>query len=75
MNKPAINLRTLQITVHKYEFCRSQNELALIELSQNISESQATPICMPSEDLSLDSVLYASGSGVDREFVQFWQIF
>ncbi|KAK6747391.1 hypothetical protein RB195_000533 [Necator americanus] len=54
-----------KITVHNFEPCAAVNDLALIELSQNISETDATPICVPSEDLPLSEVLYVAGSGVD----------
>ncbi|RCN40167.1 hypothetical protein ANCCAN_13903 [Ancylostoma caninum] len=54
-----------KITVHNYEFCTFYNDLALIELRGNICETLATPICMPSENLELDEVLYAAGSGKD----------
>ncbi|KIH52615.1 hypothetical protein ANCDUO_17281, partial [Ancylostoma duodenale] len=54
-----------KITVHNYDICPKYNDLALMELSQNISETIATPICMPSENLQLDNVLYAAGSGMD----------
>ncbi|KAL6727919.1 hypothetical protein Aduo_009755 [Ancylostoma duodenale] len=54
-----------KITVHNFEFCSFYNDVALIELKGNISETLATPICMPSEDLELEDVLYAAGSGKD----------
>ncbi|KIH49624.1 hypothetical protein ANCDUO_20301 [Ancylostoma duodenale] len=54
-----------EITVLNYDCCREKNDLALIELSQNISVDHSTPICMPSENLQLHGVLYASGSGMD----------
>ncbi|KAL6740745.1 hypothetical protein Aduo_014069 [Ancylostoma duodenale] len=57
--------RVSKLTVHNFDHCRMNNDLALIELSQNISEAHSTPICMPSEDLQLHGVLYASGSGSD----------
>ncbi|EPB76211.1 hypothetical protein ANCCEY_04689 [Ancylostoma ceylanicum] len=57
-----------QITAHNYEICPKYNDLAIVELSQNISENIASPICTPSEDLQLDDVLYAAGSGMDCEF-------
>ncbi|KIH64448.1 hypothetical protein ANCDUO_05244 [Ancylostoma duodenale] len=54
-----------KITVHNFEFCQIYNDLALIELSENVSEAASVPICMPSENMQLHGVLYASGSGVD----------
>ncbi|KAL6727917.1 hypothetical protein Aduo_009753 [Ancylostoma duodenale] len=54
-----------KITVHNYDICPKYNDLALMELSQNISETIATPICIPSENLQLDNILYAAGSGMD----------
>ncbi|KAL6740744.1 hypothetical protein Aduo_014068 [Ancylostoma duodenale] len=54
-----------KVTVHNYDVCQNNNDLALIELSRNISEAHSTPICMPSENLQLHGVLYASGSGMD----------
>ncbi|EYB89591.1 hypothetical protein Y032_0230g2977 [Ancylostoma ceylanicum] len=56
-----------KITVHNLEICTLHNDIALIELKENISETVATPICMPSEDLQLESVLYAAGSGMDHD--------
>ncbi|RCN52353.1 hypothetical protein ANCCAN_01395 [Ancylostoma caninum] len=56
------------ITVHNYEFCTGKHDLALIELKENIAETLATPICMPSEDLMLDNVLFSAGWGKDCEF-------
>ncbi|EYB89592.1 hypothetical protein Y032_0230g2978 [Ancylostoma ceylanicum] len=55
-----------KITLHNFEFCASRNDLALIELSENISEVIATPICLPNEDLQLVDGLYAAGYGVDE---------
>ncbi|KAK6747394.1 hypothetical protein RB195_000534 [Necator americanus] len=60
-----VQYESSEITVHNFEICELMNDLALIELSQNISETDATPICMPSEDLPLSEVLYVAGSGVD----------
>ncbi|KAL6724303.1 hypothetical protein Aduo_019202 [Ancylostoma duodenale] len=54
-----------KITVHNFEFCQIYNDLALIELSENVSEAASVPICMPSENMQLHGVFYASGSGVD----------
>ncbi|EYB88235.1 hypothetical protein Y032_0250g142 [Ancylostoma ceylanicum] len=56
-----------KITAHNYEICPKYNDLAIVELSQNISENIASPICTPSEDLQLDDVLYAAGSGMDYD--------
>ncbi|EYB96830.1 hypothetical protein Y032_0146g2525 [Ancylostoma ceylanicum] len=58
-------LNVSKITVHDFDFCDAYNDLALIELSQNVTESASVPICMPSEDLQLHRVLYASGAGMD----------
>ncbi|KIH48752.1 hypothetical protein ANCDUO_21175, partial [Ancylostoma duodenale] len=55
----------IKTTVHNYDHCGPNNDLALIELSQNISEDRSTPICMPTDDLQLHRVLYASGFGKD----------
>ncbi|RCN52351.1 trypsin, partial [Ancylostoma caninum] len=52
-----------QITVHDFKFCDLYNDLALIELSENVPETLATPICMPSENLQLDNALHAAGYG------------
>ncbi|RCN52347.1 trypsin [Ancylostoma caninum] len=54
-----------KVIVHNYDICQENNDLALIELSRNISEAHSTPICMPNENLQLHGVLYASGSGID----------
>ncbi|RCN53501.1 hypothetical protein ANCCAN_00567 [Ancylostoma caninum] len=58
-------LNVSKITVHNFDFCELENDLALIELSQSISEDRSTPICMPADDLQLHHVLYASGFGKD----------
>ncbi|KIH59650.1 trypsin [Ancylostoma duodenale] len=55
----------IKIIVHNFDYCEQKNDLALIELSQNISENRSTPICMPTEDLQLHGILYASGFGKD----------
>ncbi|EYB89590.1 hypothetical protein Y032_0230g2976 [Ancylostoma ceylanicum] len=55
-----------KITVHNFEFCNLKNDIALIELKENISGTIATPICMPTENLNLEYSLYASGSGIDE---------
>ncbi|KIH62275.1 hypothetical protein ANCDUO_07444 [Ancylostoma duodenale] len=60
-----------KITATNLDLCNFDRDLALIELRQNISETHSTPICMPAEDLQLDNVLYASGSGMDREDKRF----
>ncbi|KAL6740738.1 hypothetical protein Aduo_014063 [Ancylostoma duodenale] len=57
--------KAAKLTVHNFDLCTSLNDLALIELKENISENVATPICMPDENLELDNVLYAAGSGMD----------
>ncbi|EYB89588.1 hypothetical protein Y032_0230g2974 [Ancylostoma ceylanicum] len=57
--------KVTKITVHKYETWTLQHDVALIELSVNISEDVSTPICMPDEDLSLAEVLFATGTGRD----------
>ncbi|EPB80381.1 trypsin [Ancylostoma ceylanicum] len=54
--------KVTKITVHKYETWTLQHDVALIELSVNISEDVSTPICMPDEDLSLAEVLFATGT-------------
>ncbi|CAJ0609856.1 unnamed protein product [Cylicocyclus nassatus] len=53
------------ITVKEMKMCDADDDLALIELSRNILESDSTPICMPEFDLQLKPVLYASGIGMD----------
>ncbi|EYB89587.1 hypothetical protein Y032_0230g2973 [Ancylostoma ceylanicum] len=54
-----------KIIVNNVDLCSLDRDIALIELCQNISETHSTPICMPMENLQLDDVLYASGSGMD----------
>ncbi|EPB80380.1 trypsin [Ancylostoma ceylanicum] len=54
-----------KITVHNFDHCYHNNDLALIELTEDVSEAHSTPICMPNENLKLYDVLYASGSGMD----------
>ncbi|EYB89583.1 hypothetical protein Y032_0230g2971 [Ancylostoma ceylanicum] len=55
-----------KITVHNFDHCYHNNDLALIELTEDVSEAHSTPICMPNENLKLYDVLYASGSGMDQ---------
>ncbi|KAL6739661.1 hypothetical protein Aduo_013092 [Ancylostoma duodenale] len=55
----------IKVTVHNFDYCGPKNDLALIELNQNISENRSTPICMPTDGLQLHRVLYTSGFGWD----------
>ncbi|CAJ0609848.1 unnamed protein product [Cylicocyclus nassatus] len=58
--------RAKKIITKELDICNNyNNDLALIELERDISESDSTPICMPEDDLPLNPVLYASGLGVD----------
>ncbi|CAJ0609843.1 unnamed protein product [Cylicocyclus nassatus] len=57
--------RAKKITSKELILCNFNDDLALIELSRNISESDSTPICMPEDDYQLNPVLYASGIGFD----------
>ncbi|CAJ0609844.1 unnamed protein product [Cylicocyclus nassatus] len=54
-----------KITSKEMNVCSFKDDLALIELSQNISEYDSTPICMPDDYTELNPVLYASGFGLD----------
>ncbi|CAJ0609847.1 unnamed protein product [Cylicocyclus nassatus] len=54
-----------KIISKELNMCEKNDDLALIELTQNISERDSTPICMPEVDLQLNPVLYASGIGLD----------
>ncbi|RCN52349.1 trypsin [Ancylostoma caninum] len=57
--------KVAKITAHNFELSPVQRDIALVELSVNISEEVSTPICMPNEELSLHNVLFATGSGRD----------
>ncbi|CAJ0609845.1 unnamed protein product [Cylicocyclus nassatus] len=57
--------RAKKIVAKKLNMCEKNDDLALIELSQNISERDSTPICMPDDGLPLNPVLYATGIGSD----------
>ncbi|CAJ0609846.1 unnamed protein product [Cylicocyclus nassatus] len=57
--------RAKKITTKEMSMCDLKEDLALIELSQNILENDSTAICMPKDDLQPDRVLYASGIGID----------
>ncbi|KHJ94221.1 trypsin [Oesophagostomum dentatum] len=54
-----------KVTSGEFTPCGPSNDIALIELSKDISQNDSTPICMPSENLDLAEVLYSSGSGQD----------
>ncbi|KHJ84281.1 hypothetical protein OESDEN_16008 [Oesophagostomum dentatum] len=61
--------RVAKITVNPYyDSCENLGDLAIVELSRNIPEFAATPICMPIAGTKLQKVLKVAGAGLDREF-------
>ncbi|CAJ0609855.1 unnamed protein product [Cylicocyclus nassatus] len=57
--------RAKKIVAKELNMCEKNDDLALLELSRDISESDSTPICMPEDDLQLNPVLFAGGFGFD----------
>ncbi|KIH62274.1 trypsin [Ancylostoma duodenale] len=56
-----------KITAHTYEPSPIERDIALIELSVNISEEVSTPICMPNEELSLDTTIPVTLDGPSND--------
>ncbi|KIH62273.1 hypothetical protein ANCDUO_07442 [Ancylostoma duodenale] len=56
-----------EVTIHNYDICDHYSDLAIIELTENVSETLATPICMPSENLELEHALHAAGYGLEDD--------
>lgn len=48
-----------------YDECTHMNDLALFELTYNVSSSRGMPICMPAKALRITRKLKAIGSGVE----------
>ncbi|VDK60349.1 unnamed protein product [Cylicostephanus goldi] len=57
--------KAIKITAHDYDYCGNKDDIALIEISVDIPDKVSVPICMPTEGLPLQQVLYATGSGSD----------
>ncbi|KAK6050820.1 hypothetical protein COOONC_11675, partial [Cooperia oncophora] len=47
----------------QYDGCTHENDIAIIELDENVSESEATPICMPTRNQAIDFDLTVVGGG------------
>lgn len=52
-----------------FDACTVKNDLAIIELEEDISSAMGEPICMPTKGMRMPWKLKAAGSGVvGREF-------
>ncbi|KHJ81113.1 hypothetical protein OESDEN_19201, partial [Oesophagostomum dentatum] len=59
----------INISVHpKYDICLNTTDIAVMELSQDVDENDAIPICTPKADTPLPKTLAAVGYGWDRKF-------
>ncbi|KAK6046499.1 hypothetical protein COOONC_15997 [Cooperia oncophora] len=47
----------------QYDGCTHVNDIAIIELDENVPESEATPICMPTRYQAINTGLIAVGAG------------
>ncbi|KAK6759603.1 hypothetical protein RB195_021281 [Necator americanus] len=47
----------------EYNICNGENDIALIELEEDVSEKDAVPICVPDENEMLSGLLSAIGYG------------
>ncbi|KAK6044826.1 hypothetical protein COOONC_17669 [Cooperia oncophora] len=47
----------------QFERCSGENDIAVIELSENVPETEATPICLPETEQVVDDNLKAIGAG------------
>ncbi|XGW30744.1 hypothetical protein V3C99_009589 [Haemonchus contortus] len=60
-------LRKAKDIIHheKYDPCTRENDIAVIELDENVRREEGTPVCMPEPYEPLDPTLTAIGFGTD----------
>uniref|UniRef100_A0A0N4XA60 Peptidase S1 domain-containing protein n=1 Tax=Haemonchus placei TaxID=6290 RepID=A0A0N4XA60_HAEPC len=61
-------LRKAKDIIHheKYDPCTRENDIAVIELNEDVRREEGTPVCMPEPYEPLDPTLTAIGFGTDR---------
>ncbi|KAJ1351078.1 hypothetical protein KIN20_007022 [Parelaphostrongylus tenuis] len=64
--KNVASYSVVKVTVHKnYNPCTLANDIAIVEVSRDVSEKHGSPICMPKPNERLQSKLKAIGFGPD----------
>ncbi|KHJ81656.1 hypothetical protein OESDEN_18656, partial [Oesophagostomum dentatum] len=48
--------------------CKKTKDIAIIEFENDISENEATPICVANSTTEVQKILHAAGQGIDRGF-------